>query len=742
MPQVQCAPPTESDKSGSPRLFPSEGWCSATEESARVQEEGGSGGCAVTYGTVGELVGAVVESSSRVVGPADTHRVPGSTPGVRCSGSFATAPAAAAETAGAVACASDTHAVASTVNKTEHTLERPAADAAAGASVEASRAPAPASPSAGESQPARGNGQSEHAGAGVAAADNVAGAQQASSAAAAAEPPPHLVAAPGPSALPGPRRRPCLARVLTGDSEAVTAPAEATLAAEDGGGGSTSSAGEAGSRASGAGDAPRAPGAAGPASSPAVGSAQGAAAAPGAGSVEAPAAMVRAGSAETVGGVEGRAAEEPDQPSSQWSRPSSEEDLGRHAVAEARASLRRQWTMTAGLWSDRHVPRSLEELPARPWRALTEWVRCWGLGRGRSGRVERRAALVVGPSGVGKSLGARLAALHARRRMLRGPQEGGVLELDAAEDDGRRFVQNILKRQCTVAGGAAPAAVIIDIDSAPPSVRQSLLRAVGLAPMPILLVASHDHGGASKLDESLTRTCFVVEVHARPTEEVVRRLRNAVEGEGLVVSEAAQQSCLEPIAHACNGDFRRALNHVQLLSRAGLELSGAAELAAPEASCRWLLSHGASGAPPVADRMELAAVEPERVAALVQANYLSAAAAAPTENSEGTATGADLEHLALAAASIAQGDIAFSTGFCTAALAAPTAVAVAVLFGSVLPGLATAAAGGQMPRLLTEPPAPAPAMPAKAGPVPTGRSWERRWAESGLLAAGPLGSRA
>lgn len=282
-----------------------------------------------------------------------------------------------------------------------------------------------------------------------------------------------------------------------------------------------------------------------------------------------------------------------------------------------------------------------------------------------------------------------------------------MLELDLGEEDAERFCRNLLKRQNTV---EMHSAVIIDIDGAPTSARNLLAKALPLTTTPLVLVCT-----AEPLEEQLVRQCQVLPKLQAPSQaRLAGLLRHVAREQGLLPEEGdgseEAEGGLEALAHSCGGDVRRALNDLQLLSKTVAAREKSQELQrvlpTPEESCRKLLSSscGAAvggGGPGVAERLDLAALEADRVAALVHANYLIVEdQACRGSGAAASAAATSLGRWAEAAEAMAESDALL--GGSLLADASPGVAFAATLLGAILPGHLAAQAGAQPPRFLSQ----------------------------------------
>jgi hypothetical protein len=317
-----------------------------------------------------------------------------------------------------------------------------------------------------------------------------------------------------------------------------------------------------------------------------------------------------------------------------------ERDLAVLAAAEKAAR--------PSLWAARHKPQQLKWIKLRCWDELGRWLRSWS-----HAPPGKRAALVHGPVGVGKSTGAKLAAERSRGP---GEKQGSkrVLEYDLKEREGRAFVENMAKGQATY-GSLINTVVILEIDGACRSfISKDLRRVLKQSPVPIIVISSD-----STLieDESLAGVCLCIEVPQQPAEQVAENLQRIAESESL----NAPRESWAILAEACGGDLRRAVNSMQLFgapAKAGELLD---TVATPHAACSRLLTLVGSEAAPLGmnARFELLSIDEELLTLMIQENYLRACAHGGSSNEHTDADDSllNLEACAAAADTLAWGDI-------------------------------------------------------------------------------------
>ncbi|CAK0831437.1 unnamed protein product, partial [Prorocentrum cordatum] len=194
-----------------------------------------------------------------------------------------------------------------------------------------------------------------------------------------------------------------------------------------------------------------------------------------------------------------------------------------------------------GMWHLRCLPTKLNDLRPKPvWQQLRKWLLEWQTCK-RGGAYG--AALITGPTGCGKTIGARMTAESAK---------GHYLEYDLDEKAGRSFLDTLARRQTTCEGSV----VIMHIpDEAMASVEDRICAAARATPMPLILLGSEE---VLRM-EAVTSVCLHLPVQLNVC--LHRILQRVTEVEGVKGAEKGVTS----IAKAARGDLRRALNAAQLL---------------------------------------------------------------------------------------------------------------------------------------------------------------------------------
>lgn len=275
------------------------------------------------------------------------------------------------------------------------------------------------------------------------------------------------------------------------------------------------------------------------------------------------------------------------------------------ALAEAERASRPK------LWTDRHRPQHLKWIKCPCWEMLGRWLRSWS-----SGPPSKRAALVCGAVGVGKSTGAKLAI--ERCKNLGG--ERRLIEYDLKDKEGRTFIENLCKGQTAYASGSLTnTVVLLEIDGAERNFLTYMSRRVlKQSIMPIVIVCSES---ALVHDSGISECCLRIEVPNQPTQQVADSLQRIASTENLTASPEAWMA----LAEACGGDLRRAVNSMQLLGAPSEVHELLDTVATPQAACSRLLAKTRESAPlGMHEREALLSIDEQLLPLMIQENYLRA----------------------------------------------------------------------------------------------------------------------
>ncbi len=194
--------------------------------------------------------------------------------------------------------------------------------------------------------------------------------------------------------------------------------------------------------------------------------------------------------------------------------------------------------------------------------AVTEflaWIETW-----RKSRPSKKAALLYGPPGVGKT-----SLVHAFAK------ENGweVIELNASDFRTREVIERVVGAASTLGSitGATGRIILADeVDGidvrADTGAVQALTRLIGETRVPIVLVANDPWD--PKL-AALREMCQLIQFRRIPKPTVASVIKKIAMSEGLKISEDK----IKEIAEKSGGDLRSALNDLQIAAAADLEVA-------------------------------------------------------------------------------------------------------------------------------------------------------------------------
>ncbi|MEM4287477.1 MAG: replication factor C large subunit [Candidatus Caldarchaeum sp.] len=214
------------------------------------------------------------------------------------------------------------------------------------------------------------------------------------------------------------------------------------------------------------------------------------------------------------------------------------------------------------LWAEKYRPSKVSEIADNKQAVdeFLEWIGGW-----LKGRPSKKAALLYGPAGVGKT-----SLVHAYSR------EHGweVIEMNASDFRTRENVERIVGAASSQASITAAKGKIILIDEvdgiearADAGAVQSLVKIVAESHVPIVMVANDPWD--PKL-APLREVCQMIQFRRIPKPTVAGHIKKIAAMEKLKISEEK----VKEIAESSGGDLRSAINDLQMYASAadtGLE---------------------------------------------------------------------------------------------------------------------------------------------------------------------------
>jgi replication factor C large subunit len=207
------------------------------------------------------------------------------------------------------------------------------------------------------------------------------------------------------------------------------------------------------------------------------------------------------------------------------------------------------------LWVEKYRPKRVAEVVGNRESVETfvKWMKQWELGR----PPEKRAVLLYGPAGVGKTS---LVLAYGREHGY------DVVEVNASDwrDEARvKAVVGESSLQATLEGSTKKIILVDEVDGIAGKEDAggiaALSRIINETRVPLVLVANNPWD--PKL-APIREKCLMLEFRRLKKTEVVKRLREIAEMEGIKVSDAV----LEKLAERSEGDLRSAINDFQAIA--------------------------------------------------------------------------------------------------------------------------------------------------------------------------------
>jgi replication factor C subunit 1 len=299
----------------------------------------------------------------------------------------------------------------------------------------------------------------------------------------------------------------------------------------------------------------------------------------------------------------------------------------------------------------------------------------WGANKPKDDGKDKKAALLTGPPGVGKSTAARLV-IHAAGY--------DMVELNASDVRNKGALQQKVESLTTnqslagFFGSAAQAGratlrktclVMDEVDGMSGGDRggvQELISLIKATRVPIICIANDYY---DRKISSLKNHCFDLKFGKPHKGLVVKRLATIAREQGFDVQNEA---ALEKLFEASNADIRHTINALQTwrLKTSKLEYGsvqaevagGGKNQSVMQASvfdvfAEWFLNSSLHKGASLNDRMDMFFFDSDLMPLFVQENYLKTRVTLTAEEAQGDQDLAQLQRFAAAAASISHGDV-------------------------------------------------------------------------------------
>lgn len=205
--------------------------------------------------------------------------------------------------------------------------------------------------------------------------------------------------------------------------------------------------------------------------------------------------------------------------------------------------------MSAIEWAEKYRPRTLGDVVGnrKAVQDLRKWAEEW-----QSGIPEKRAVILYGPAGIGKT-----SSAHA----LAGDMEWEVIELNASDQRTAGVIEKIAGSAASMNTffGGKRLIILDEADNLHGTADRGGMRAIsGIIKstlQPIILIANDIYG----LTPTVRNICLEIKFGSVQSRSMVPALKKVCESEGVSCS---QEAVLQ-IAENAGGDFRSAINDLQ-----------------------------------------------------------------------------------------------------------------------------------------------------------------------------------
>jgi len=205
--------------------------------------------------------------------------------------------------------------------------------------------------------------------------------------------------------------------------------------------------------------------------------------------------------------------------------------------------------MSAIEWAEKYRPRTLEDVVGNK-KAVQDfraWAEEW-----QSGTPERRAVILYGPAGIGKT-----SSAHALGRDL----DWEVIELNASDQRTAGVIEKVAGSAASMNTffGGKRLIILDEADNIHGTADRGGMRAIAgiikATLQPIVLIANDIYG----LTPTIRNLCLEIKFGSLQSRSMVPALKKVCEAEGVSCS---QEAVLQ-IAENAGGDFRSAMNDLQ-----------------------------------------------------------------------------------------------------------------------------------------------------------------------------------
>ncbi|MBC7085846.1 MAG: replication factor C large subunit [Methanomethylovorans sp.] len=205
-------------------------------------------------------------------------------------------------------------------------------------------------------------------------------------------------------------------------------------------------------------------------------------------------------------------------------------------------------------WTEKYRPKSLAEIVGNP--AATNQLKAWAQ-QWLEGKPEKKAVLLHGPAGVGKTSTAYALAIDMGWE---------IIELNASDQRTGEVIERIAgsaSKMSTLGGYSSKRLIVLDeADNMHGTSDRGGTKAIGEiiqdTSQPILLIANDVYG----IPSSIRSNVMEIKFNALQTRSIVSALKQIAQKEGLICGVGI----IEKIAENADGDMRSAINDLQAVA--------------------------------------------------------------------------------------------------------------------------------------------------------------------------------
>ncbi|WIA10344.1 hypothetical protein OEZ85_010536 [Tetradesmus obliquus] len=327
---------------------------------------------------------------------------------------------------------------------------------------------------------------------------------------------------------------------------------------------------------------------------------------------------------------------------------------GPRSSRAAAAQAPRGGTASEQLWVDKYKPRNAQELVGNPGLVSTikQWLFQWdavhlhgatpeqpsGGGGGKPKDMGKKAVLLSGPPGIGKTSSAHIIARELGFQVVEVNASDTRSKSDAKAGGGMAGkLSNVVREMVTSTALAAASGVkrrqvlvMDEVDGMSGGDRggvADLIATIKMSRIPIICICNDKY--SQKL-RSLRSHCLELDYRKPTWQQISSRMSHVCRQEGLAVNEATLRTLIE----GAQGDLRLILGQLQMarLRSQSLDFTAAkamgaggkdADMSPFSAAGKLLEARGAGRPPSVGELTELAFADADLVPLLVAENYVN-----------------------------------------------------------------------------------------------------------------------